>query len=454
MTELMLSTNDLERHLTEWNRRITADGQSEIIMLPYMHQEVTDDAVDVVNSFTTKPNIRTARAFLRHYNIPIPNIPFLIPLDQEIDVPAQTTKRRRFGGSPQAKKDLYALFVKLDALHDLNEYESKTHLLRKRTAELVLKNEDVVDSVSREFISNKTGFTRVVATKMMSLANVSMQSAVYTPPKADSIELNNYTLLYNEMLKWQSDEELNIVIDCVVAFETITANQFLKTLFQCAIILLLFANVEQIKDAAKSISRPKRNSNVKTINLLDGEFNELDNLPLTSFMSRFILRIKRITRIKGNVNLLKITTRPQFYEKYYKLIIYTHDDKYVQAKIGEYTFTSKREDTKHNAPPDLFPKEKVDTFDTKSVKSINTNNISTLYAWPNHTDHADYFNAIIDINVLRDAWRADAAVANGGVFITSDRLSFIYYCMLCKWEGKMRRGFYFNPTQESVSVAV
>ena len=51
---------------------------------------------------------------------------------------------------------------------------------------------------------------------------------------------------------------------------------------------------------------------------------------------------------------------------------------------------------------------------------------------------------LIDFNFLKDAYRVDVAIQTDSVFITYDRLAFIYYNLIVKWEKKDNKSLFIR----------
>ena len=51
---------------------------------------------------------------------------------------------------------------------------------------------------------------------------------------------------------------------------------------------------------------------------------------------------------------------------------------------------------------------------------------------------------LIDFNFLKDAYRVDVAIQTDSVFITHDRLAFIYYNLIVKWEKKDNKSLFIR----------
>jgi len=49
---------------------------------------------------------------------------------------------------------------------------------------------------------------------------------------------------------------------------------------------------------------------------------------------------------------------------------------------------------------------------------------------------------LIDFNFLKDAYRVDVAIQTDSIFITYDRLAFIYYNLIVKWEKKDNKSLF------------
>lgn len=149
--------------------------------------------------------------------------------------------------------------------------------------------------------------------------------------------------------------------------------------------------------------------------------------------------------MQGEVNLKNITDAPTYYQKWYKSVVI---DDVIKHPSG-YNFAYKRT---NSATIRTIPT--ADPFDKSIVKSTIEDGIANLYNWAANRKADDYFEAVMDINFLRDAWRADVAAANSFVFITSDRMAYIYYCMVCKWNNQERRGFYFHAIDKQLNCIV
>ena len=93
-----------------------------------------------------------------------------------------------------------------------------------------------------------------------------------------------------------------------------------------------------------------------------------------------------------------------------------------------------------------------------------TNIIHDLYKYNfNNNENKEivisFFNALIDLNFLRDAYRVDVAIQTNSIYITADKLSFIYYTLITHWEQKKHLGLFIrapigNSQEPSINVII
>ena len=484
-TQVVLSTGpESKRQLAAWHERILANrpehsltGKNSIYRTYYeginspdlagaiadmIRVDLSGDRFEIIDAYLSKPGIGTATALLRLYNVPI------VRLYEVVSVPTTTspvTKKRNASGFSGGgiRQDLYRRFVRLDTLHDLND-SKETVESKKRTADMILNGED--ESVAKQFISNTAGFTSFVTKELIKAAGLRVKEGAYT----NETNLEHYALLMSVMVAMQTQKVVNIVLDGVIDVE-FSPDHFMRKVLHSAFILMLFANVSRIRVNTTEITRSKPDmtetnttttastsetstnlstrpkSLVETVNLIDGGFNTIDHMPLTKFYNKFLKAIQRASKV-DSVNLMTSSERPKYFEKWYKPVEIDGDN-------------VKFPDTGHVfGVPEIFNHKKVvqaNPFDTKTIKSINQPKVQALYEWHRYkkdVERSKLYTTIMDVNFLRDAWRADVAISTGSAFITSDKLAYIYYLMIAKWCGVLTKGFYFYPDANEVRVMV
>jgi len=57
---------------------------------------------------------------------------------------------------------------------------------------------------------------------------------------------------------------------------------------------------------------------------------------------------------------------------------------------------------------------------------------------------------LIDFNFLKDAYRVHVAIQTDSVFITYDRLAFIYYNLIVNWEKKDNKSLFIQTPHHSL----
>ena len=61
-----------------------------------------------------------------------------------------------------------------------------------------------------------------------------------------------------------------------------------------------------------------------------------------------------------------------------------------------------------------------------------------------NTNLKTLLDILIDFNFLKDSYRVDVAIQTDSVFITHDRLAFIYYNLIVKWEKKDNKSLFIR----------
>jgi hypothetical protein len=219
----------------------------------------------------------------------------------------------------------------------------------------------------------------------------------------------------------QNITKLEFILDNFIASLKTTgeASQGTLAFIACAFMLVLFANMKRLN---------LLNNLGDTIILYDGLFLQIDGDYIRRFLILFLRSIKRITSVvSAEIQNYKpiVTTgikeqfhKPMFFNKYLdvdaQIISYPRKN-VVSINNNEYEIISGGSTNSSSSNTIVFPHTKV-KFYLYIQNSLSTSNPTSKDLWY--------------LNFLRDSYKADIALLDNLVYMTHDRLAYLYYRLI------------------------
>jgi hypothetical protein len=413
--------------------------------------------------YLKRPTLRNARRVLRSYRIPEPLRGFL-PVTRRAAPPSSTAPNAPSSSSrgasqppppppppsPQKgaappKKTRDALFRELllyDTLHDLHPVPRNDPDCTPLDVLDWVAGRNNLSDMPRElrnaFLLRETYFTRLVAEHMLAQSGMSMYG-YYVPMQAPerlhrqtegALSATVQDRFVRGVPALLQDGTLNVVLDNVVAGLATESTVSEATLagIACAFLTALLTNVFRAKRAAGDMA-----DTPTTILLYDGLFLQLDGHNYVQrFWNLYCRTLKRCVHVRTvEVVTLKKSEAPppRIFNRIFGTDVALEEAKTTDPEDTQGWLTlhgqrypivvksqrRRRGATKRNNPI-TFPHTK-ETF-YAHVKSLREQS-SDLWT----------------LNFLRDAYKTDVAFQNNWIYLTHDRLAYLYYKMLGGMRG-------------------
>jgi len=461
---------------------------------------IPDNLFETYLNYCMNPTIETAQELFKKIKLPIPLENIINLSSQEIDyflkrkiIINQTNLNeggggsRRIGGGGQENHlpsitDIYKELVKLDFLHDFKNLPSFDENSREKLADFILQNIDIKNKkkIINDFKNYKNN-TFLYSNYFINQANIENLLQNYdfkiNKNKHENVNINidSDATLFNIWLKWSNNIELNIILDGLfINYKYLQDpskngfNGFCGSMIQSAFILLLFNNAKFITDTyINTITvhiNPKYKNKIKTVNLIDGIFNQIEETPPIHYFQIYCNNLKKICGFdkSGSINIKTIGVKydPIYFIKYYKpntIITKNSLNNSLIVKLNNnYTFSS------ISKPTNKIEKIIENISNHKPILNSYINLyynklelsefISCLFDIiekdPGSNTVKEFILTLIDLNFIRDCFRADVAIQNDYVFITKDRLAFTYYSIIVYKENKIHNGMFIQTPYE------
>lgn len=370
-----------------------------------------------MTDFCNRPNLKTAKALLRGYNIPCPLATNVVRYKKEKNIKPDEQK----GSAPMhpmqpfPSNKLFHELLLLDTLHDLQNVNNKKQIYNIFKKELCKTN--IPRQLQLSYLSSKKSFTRDAVDYLRKQYPVSM----ITSDMHIHLNRQNDAKLQRRL---ETITELNFVLDNIIAgiYEDADITDGTIGILGCAFILVLLTNMKTLKIIKSSVNKQNRHHQ---INLHDGLFMSIDGVYMKRFMILFLKAAKRLSGVDDvflHVNVRNFWIADILKPKYFNMCFPNNQVEIIEhnqtadIKIGTNIYNIVDYNNNINTPTSntniTYPHTKEDF-----AKYILANNINTN----------DNYKDLWYLNFLRDAFKADVAVEKNYIYMTHDRLAHLYY---------------------------
>jgi hypothetical protein len=295
-------------------------------------------------------------------------------------------------------------------MHDLIGHNSPQNMYK-----LFEKEIDIPIEIKQLFLKNSYEFTKYVYDYLCVKSNTN----IFTT----KMDLKSRKIFDDILfIRLQNITKLEFILDNFIASLKITAGDTSEgtlAFVACAFMLVLFANMKRL-NLLDNLG--------DTIILYDGLFLRMDGNYIQRFLNLFLRSIKRITSVVSaeiqdyNPRVIsemkKQFHKPMFFNKYLdvdsQIISYPRKN-VVSINNNEYEILKSSNSTNNISNTIVFPHNKV-KFYIYIQNSLSTSNPTSKDLWY--------------LNFLRDAYKADIAVLDNLVYMTHDRLAYLYYRLI------------------------
>jgi hypothetical protein len=334
-----------------------------------------------LETFFAKPTLKNAKRLLRAHKLPLP----LEPLFKKPNRRKKNQEQKQKGGGTHFQE-----LMMFDTCHDLVDCHPK------ETVYKMFKNHLPAGELKNAFLSSNHAFTRLAADYILQKNNMK-NTLVDIGPNVDKTT-------HVQMSHMVRDKApLKFVLDNIVA--SIKYNGTIPAahvgLLGCAVILVLIANMKRL-GLIKTYD---------TIEFYDGLFLRIDGDYIRKFIVLFLKSVKRLSQITTNV-LVKDYHYASKQHTVYKPM-------YFNQAFPEFNAT-------------LHTTQVQIGSNFYDIKTSSNGKICVPHTKADVCQYvlADPNKSLWALNFLRDAFKADVAVAEDCVYITHDRLAFVYYKMI------------------------
>lgn len=359
--------------------------------------------------FCEKPTLTNAKKLLASYNIPLPLSTKLLKPKKAKKPVKITTNENKDGGAGDTKAIIKELFI-LDTMHDLIGSNSPQIIYK-----LFEKEIDISIEIKQLFLKNSYEFTKYIYDYLCVKSNTLIFKS--------QVDLKSRKIFDDILfIRLQNITKLEFILDNFVAsLKTTGGDESEGTLafVACAFMLVLFANMKRL-NLLDNLG--------DTIILYDGLFLRMDGDYIKRFLILFLRSIKRITSVvsaqiqdyKPRVirEMKKQFHKPVFFNKYLdtdaQIISYPAKN-VISINNNEYEILKSSNSTNNISNTIVFPHNKV-KFYLYIKNSLTTSNPNSKDLWY--------------LNFLRDSYKADIAVLDNLVYMTHDRLAYLYYRLI------------------------
>lgn len=365
---------------------------------------------------------RKRKKLLASYNIPLPLSTKLLKPKKAKKPTKITTTEKKEGGAGDTKAIIKELFI-LDTMHDLIGSNSPQIIYKLFEKEIIKMTNSI--EIKQLFLKNSYEFTKYVYDYLCVKSNTLIFKSQVDLKSRKIFDDILFMRLRSASPRLQNITKLEFILDNFVAsLKTTAGDESEGTLafVACAFMLVLFANMKRL-NLLDNLG--------DTIILYDGLFLHLgsasprmDGDYIKRFLILFLRSIKRVTSVvsaqiqdyKPRVirEMKKQFHKPVFFNKYLdtdahiisypaKNVISINNNEYEILKSSDSTNTI------------VFPHNKV-KFYLYIKNSLSTSNPNSKDLWY--------------LNFLRDSYKADIAVLDNLVYMTHDRLAYLYYRLI------------------------
>jgi len=385
--------------------------------------------MDPETQFLFNPTIETATRFLKHEKIHVPFESLLAtPVyvsDQRLNEGSASKRPRSQRGGSNTETILN--LSRLDFLHDIYSSFFVHRNVVDKTLENTTFSDDQKQNV-RDIMKSK----HAVTSKLASIISPQMPG--------QCIEYNTQQVISQdiELYKWtkkkiEKNSDVTIVLDGKYSsFENNKdVNDYTRSLVIFAFTMVLMGNMYEagvsfyVKTGTQhKIAKVK--SMVKhcnSITFLTGVFQTVDISGYNAFLNTWIARLNDIINWSDVVTMKHVDVGPinqrfQF-SKDFRYALLDSTFRVTNKKLTSGKSNSNITMLKHISKHLTFNYKKEDL---RTIMNVFDNlNEPEWHTWKH------VFYQLIDINFFRDAYRAEVAIQTNSIFITIDRLAYLYY---------------------------
>ena len=360
--------------------------------------------------FIQRPTLKHARRLLKAYAIPEP----LKSITKQTRSKRHTQQR---AGSliPPNNKNIINKLLYYDTLHDLLHAPNVSSTSCLAFAKPYI---DIPPNIKKLYLSGDYAFTRTVFDTLRQEAQISIHT--YETKNAHAIDQTLIKRLASPK------HPITFVLDNVIANIRHDATMSEATIgyLAGAFILCLATNMSRINpDLA-----------MHPITLYDGLFLQIDGTYIPRFISLFLRSIKRCTKCpSARLHNLKDTMSPLYFNEALDTNIHVTSSQGIVHRDMVFPITPFAQNISHTSPS--FPHSKAD--------------FQKLFALSNKQQKGD----LATLNFLRDAFKADVAMQQDAIYVTHDRLAYLYYLLIGGKQGVLLSiSRHDNNTLYSISV--
>lgn len=407
------------------------------------------EANDRIIDYILSPTKQNARYLLMTFGIPIPLELLYRKLRQKEELDKEYSSS---GGNDWAVPMTRRNFALCDFLHDLQNTNSNAQKesIHKRILQLSTLSTTNKLMVKTAFMNSDVNG----AIKEIFMGDDSLWGRYEIPWKkeTDSYILEKDREIIKQWQSWLDQGKATIMLDGVtnVAIsDSISSQDLVKGLLQCAFIHLLVSNAVKIHlksgtYTVKAHEKPDTKNIIPTIELLDGFMHRMDRVDLEDFYNSWVQSIQVDGRI-ANVKLSSVVSvqMHRFHNTGVKIDAVSQQVTIpIRNTIFQFPFTSKTFSI-HNYHNKIKPEDRtayiIQHYSIDKPKIF----LNTLFTYIDDISD-DLLEALVTANFLRDAVKTEVAIQNNAAFISIDQLAFVYYVMQCRSLNRVPKGFWLN----------
>jgi hypothetical protein len=296
------------------------------------------------------------------------------------------------GGFIFPSNEIFQELLILDTLHDVN-YADKSQLLTVFRP-LISK---LTPELKRLYLSSSYSFTKEAANHLLKKHPISFRE--YTSLKLNPEQIKFDKELVQRLKSITNNKTIKIIVDNFIA--SLQKDQEISDVPLCALgfafLLIYLYNMNKIQPFNKDT----------IIQFIDGAFIKIDGKYMNRFLILWMRSVKRLSHVeevilKSVEYIIQETEDPMvpiYFNNIYKQNVYI-TNQLISINSTEYPLYSSTSAIK-------FPHTKQEFY-------------QYILKFPENKD-------LLHLNFLRDAFKADFAVNYDCLYVTHDRLAWIYY---------------------------
>ena len=358
----------------------------------------------VIVNYFQRPTLENAQFLLASYGLSIPRPSAALSDDKPSERPM---KRARYGGGARATEARIHALSRLDVLHDLNGEPLSLATFKVILDDAELTHEERT-SIEKAYANPRANVTKLIS-KIMGLQEKTRNAS------------------HEEVAeRWKDAVRLEIVMDGVVEqlHEPLSKRDYQtyeRSMCLHAFVMALFA------------ASPQK---LQKLVFLYGVFQYMDISGWKAFLKRWMTQLD--THVKASVQIKYIT--PASIQPYSGRFAVDEKAIYVDGVM----VPIKKPITQHDS---LDVMKKIQSSFGVTTLHYPKSYLQTLFARFDATEdketHLQFMKRVMDVNFFRDAYKADVALRRAALYLTFDRLAFVYYKMRCELEGCKKNGLLY-----------